>query len=490
MPRVKLPIAKGFNRDESLTVAAIDCVNLFPHIPQGKTVEDGVLFGVAGIEQVADTATNAFNRGGTSMAGIPYFVCGDKLYNVTYTTDVYGVRTYTANDVSGAETINGTARVHFSNNGIQLVIVAPDYSNQFNAWVYTVSGGLVQISDADFDGPVAGVDFSYGYFLFAKLNSNKWFHSDLRDGEAYIATDFTIAESDPDNIVAIKPLNGLVYVFGATTMEPYQNIQGGGFQFQTIPSAIQQKGCTAPHSIVEMNGNLIWIGAGVNEQPAIYASSGGLPEKLSSAAIDNLIYQGGIEALQNAYAIKWSERGHSFLSITVPSICTIVYDSTTGLWHERKSVDRFYQPQPWRVTSMVDAYSVRLVGDELSGIIGLMSENIFYEYGDEIRSYFTTEAVDNNGKPFSVVQAQLVMETGTNPIIGQGSAPVVRMSVSKDGGYTYSPEISRTMGSTGDYYSAISWPALGRYPRSVCFRFDISEPIKKVFARLEVEINA
>jgi hypothetical protein len=62
------------------------------------------------------------------------------------------------------------------------------------------------------------------------------------------------------------------------------------------------------------------------------------------------------------------------------------------------------------------------------------------------------------------------------------------MSVSKDGGITYSPEISRDMGSTGDYYSAISWPALGRYARSACFRFDISEPIKKVFAQLEVEI--
>jgi hypothetical protein len=490
MPRTKLPIAKGFNRDESLTVAAIDCVNLFPHILQGKTVDDGVLFGVAGIEQVADTAVNAFNRGGSAMAGIPYFVCGTKLYNVTYVTDIYGVRTYTANDVSGAETINGTARVHFSNNGVQLVIVAPDYANQFNAWVYTVAGGLVQITDADFDGPVAGVDFSYGYFLFPKINSNTWFHSDLRDGLAYVATDFTVAESDPDNIVVIKPLNGLVYVFGTSTMEPYQNIQGAGFQFQTIPSAIQQKGCTAPHSIVELNGNLMWIGAGVNEQPAIYASSGGLPEKLSSAAIDNLIYQGGITQLQNAYAIKWAERGHSFVSITVPSVCTIVYDAVTGLWHERKSVDRFYQPQPWRVTSMVDAYSVRLVGDELSGVIGLMSEDIFYEYDAEIRSYFTTEAVDNTGRPFSIAQVQLQMETGTNPVTGQGSAPVVRMSVSKDGGITYSPEISREMGSTGDYYSAISWPALGRYARSACFRFDISEPIKKVFARLEVEIGA
>lgn len=234
----------------------------------------------------------------------------------------------------------------------------------------------------------------------------------------------------------------------------------------------------------------MWIGAGLNEQPAIYASSGGLPEKISPASVDNYIYSGGIEALQNAYAIKWGERGHYFVSFTVPNVCTIVYDATTGIWHERKSVDRFQQFQPWRVTSMLDAYSVRLVGDELTGMIGLMSEDTFYEYDDEIRSYFTTEAIDNGGRPFSINQVQLVMETGFNPVVGQGSNPVVRMSVSRDGGITYSPEISRTLGITGSYYSPISWPMLGRFNRSACFRFDMSEPIKRVFARLEVEINA
>jgi len=82
------------------------------------------------------------------------------------------------------------------------------------------------------------------------------------------------------------------------------------------------------------------------------------------------------------------------------------------------------------------------------------------------------------------------METGFNPVMGQGSNPVVRMSVSRDGGITYSPEISRTLGITGSYYSPISWSMLGRFNRSACFRFDMSEPIKRVFAKLEVEISA
>ena len=131
-----------------------------------------------------------------------------------------------------------------------------------------------------------------------------------------------------------------------------------------------------------------------------------------------------------------------------------------------------------------------LVGDELSGKIGLLSDELYYEYGEEIRRYFTTPTIDNGGKPFSVYQLELVAESGTNPISGQGSAPVVRLSVSYDGGQTYSPEISRFMGAIGQYRYPISWPSLGRFSRSACFRFDISEPIKIAFVKLEAEIGA
>lgn len=491
MPRTNLAIAEGFYRDESLAISARDCVNLYPHIPEGVAVTAGALIGTAGIEQVCNTAVNAFNRGGYTLQEVPYFVNGNKLYKVTYTTDGLGDRTYTATDVSGAESIEGTGLVHIASNGEQLVIVAPDYDNQFNMWIYTDAGGLVQVSDLDFDGPVYGVEYTYGFFAFPKKNSNKWFISDLRDGSSYIATDFASAESDPDPISAIAALNGLVYVFGSRTFEPNQIITGtAAFPFETITTGVQQKGCLAPHSLIEVNGSLLWIGAGENERPSIYASNGGAPERISTPSIDTLIYSGGIDAVKSAYVIRWAERGHVFVSFTVPGVCTIVFDPTTQKWHQRKSLDRFLNEQPWRVTCMVDAYSVLLVGDELSGVIGRMGEDIFYEYGEEIRRYFTTPDIHNNGRPFSVYQLQILMETGTAPITGQGSDPIVRMAVSNDGGRSYTPFISRNMGKIGEYYSPIAWPALGRYARSASFKFHISEPIKVVFVKAEIEIGA
>lgn len=488
--RQQIPIAQGFYVDESRAIAAQECVNLYPHIPATKTITDAGLIGTSGIGQVAFTAVNAFNRGGHVMAEIAYTINANKLYKITYTTDSFGVRTYTATDVSGAETIDGSEFVMTADNGTQLCIIAPDLSGQFNAWIYTEAGGLVQVTDADFDGPVSSVCYFDGYFVFNKKDSNKFFISDLRDGFSYNALDFGSGESDPDNNVIIKPLDGLLYVFGNHTYEQWQDVGGIGFPFQRTSNGNQMKGCYAPLSMTYFNESLIWIGSSYNEKPAIWATQGADSQKLSTPAIDYLLNSGGLEPLRKAYAIRWAERGHNFVAFTVPGVCTVVFDATTNLWHTKQSLDRFKSPQPWRATCLLNAYSTYLVGDELTGNIGEYNEKIYYEYDDEIRRYFTTPAIDNQGKPFSVYAIELFCDTGNVPVSGQGSVPIIRMSVSKDNGNTYSPEISRTMGLTGEYSAVTNWSRLGRYRKPVIFKWAISEPIKVAIVKAEAELGA
>jgi len=491
MPRIPVPVGTGYYVDESIAISGRDCVNFRPHIPESQTLTDSCLIGTGGVEQKTLTEVGAYNRGGYDLDEQAYFVNGQRLYRVDYTEDGFGNRTYTNIDVSGGVLILGTALVSMSANDDQLCIVAPDYDNQFNMWLYTVADGLVQVSDPDFDGPVLNTSFSDGYFIFPKKNSNKWFISDLRDGSSYIATDFASAESDPDNIVVIKPLRGLVFVFGVKTLEPYQNQpSGAGFPYERINSGIYNKGCAAPMSVVESDNALFFIGSGKRERPGVWATNGGQPIKVSTPSIDKLIFSGGIEQVKQAWAIQWGDKGDSFIQFTVPDVCTVVYSLSSKLWFRKQSVDSNLNPQPSRITSMVDAYSVLLVGDQLSGNIGIYSDETFYEYGQEIRSYFTTAPIDNNGDPFSIYAVELMMETGTVPIDGQGSDPVIRLSVSKDGGRTFSPEISRKVGKIGQYRNRIAWDSLGRFDRSAMLRFDISEPIKRVIVKLEVVIGS
>jgi len=481
MPRTTIPIAYGYYVDESPAVSVRECVNFYTHIPESQTITDAALFGVSGIEQIGEAGVNDFCRGMHTVGDRTFAVMGGSLWELTKPAD------FVFTDLG--HTIEGSSQVFTSDNGYQLIIVAPDYVDQHNAYIFDINTDTFsQISDGDFDGPVSGVDFSDGYFILPKKDSNKWFVSDLRDGLIYNALDFTSAESDPDPIVNNSALRGIVFVFGSQTFEQYQNVGGAGFPYQRINSGTYNKGCDAPKSMVEVNNMLVWIGSGVNEQPGIWATDGGPPQKISTASIDTIIFRGGIEPIRSAYVIKWAERGHSFVSFTVPGVCTLVYDFSTNLWHRRESINREGDRAPWRVNAMVGAFSTIVVGDAYTGKIGSYDKSVYYEYDDEIQGYFTIPQIDNGGKPFSVNQVQLVCQSGFVPQNGQGSDPIVRMSVSKDGGITYSPEISRKMGKIGEYQKTVTWPCLGRFQRSMTLRWDISEPINRVFVKGEIEI--
>lgn len=485
--RTPVPIAEGFYVDESLAIASRRCVNLYPHIPEGLTITDGGLYGVGGVEEIGDIEDDTLCRGGATLGDIPYVVYGEKLYRIDY--DVVS-GDFDHVDVSGEELIIGTERLFFADNGTQIVIVAPELDDQFNAWVYSVAGGLERISDVDFDGPVTDVRFSDGFFTFGKQDSNKWFISDLRDGTSYISTDFGAAEADPDSIIAHIAVQGKVYIFGTKTHEQFVPDGGVGFPYVRNNSGTYNKGCLAPHSLEEFSGMIVWIGGGENEQPGIWATNGGAPQKLSTPSIDNLINRAGRSVLRNAYTLVWSESGHFFAAFTVPTVGTVVYDQTTGKWHERESWDQFLLIQPWRVSVMLDAYDVTIVGDHISSKYGRYARDITSEYGNEIKAYFDLPAIDNGGKPFSVNQFELVVETGTVPISGPGSDPKVRFRISRDSGRTYAPPITRSLGRIGEYRKPISWPLLGRFPRAFCGRVEISTPIRRYFVKGELEIGS
>lgn len=485
--RLPFPIAQGFYVDESIPIAAQRCTNFHVHIPQTKTITEAALIGSAGIEFALDEFSTVPVRGLYAYGDSVYIIKSDGVYSITYTEDVYGNRTYTET-VMDSSVIYGDEPVIISDNGVQLMFVAPDYNNTLNAWAYNKDTTvLTQVSGIDFDGPVSYVTYLLGYFVFLKKDSNKFFCSDLRDGLSYNALDFANAESDPDNLVAAEPLNGVLYLFGSTTCEQWYapGDTGAGFPFVKATSGTIQKGCSAPRSLVEFNGSLFWIGAGKNEKPAIWTTNGGQPVKVSTPAIDVLINSGGATALSQAYQMNWSSRGHSFITFTVPNVCCVQYDASTGLWATRESkIDG--NVIPWRAASLVSAYDVQIVSDNIDGRIGIMDDETYTEYDENIASYFVAPAFDNNGKPFTINSVELMMETGTAPI---GATPEMRISVSSDGGRTFSPDISREMGETGDYERRLIWDQLGRYERTFILRGDIDEPIKKVIVKAEIDIS-
>ncbi len=489
---MRIPFGGEFYASESKPISSQECVNLYLYYPNTQTTSPESLLLPAGIT-LGTTAGSEANRGSHTFKGVPYFVQGSDLYSVQESIDGSGVRSYSSAKVNGSTAISGNERVTLRDNGAdgdQMVIIDPSSDEKFNAWIYDGSN-LTQISDTDFDGPVSTIDFIDGYFTFTKKDGQKVFISNLRDGSDYIATDFTEAEADPDNTVGQWVLNKQTwFIFGEETLQPYQNVGGAGFPFQTIEGGTHSVGLRSKFAIEEIAGQMIWLGGRDKESPRFWMSGGGQPVPISTAAIDIVIGSYSNTVLDQAFCWRYSQAGAEFVAFTFPTESTIVYEHTASvragrpIWHTRVSKDG-QNDAPCRISSVTYAFNRTLVGDTLSSNIGLLSETNYQEYGADIPRYFVTPFLGKDGMPFFIQSLEIVVESG----VGSDTDANVAMSFSTDGGRTFNNPITRTAGKIGEYNTRTIWNSLGRIARDICFRFDLYGPRKWVVRGLEANID-
>lgn len=488
----EIPLGGSFYKLDSLPVSAQECVNLYSHIPTAPAPSKKQLFIPAGIQLATTAGSDVFNRGAHVFNAKPYFVQGSQLYRVDVTYNGFGVASYSSVLVSGATMLPGSEQVIMSDNGEeggQMMIVLPALNTKFNAYIYTISGGLVAVADADFDGPVSDVNYIDGYFQFTKKNGQKFFISDLRDGSAYISTDFEAAEADPDYNVRSYVLRNQLYVFGQQTMQGFQNVGGAGFPFVYIQGSVQGRGLASIYAIIEDDDKLIFLGDGANESPAIYITNGASMEKISTVPIEQQISSYPENVIASCYAWNYSQAGAAFVAFTFPGQACFVFDFSTGEWHTRESIGVMGESIPCRISSVVEAYGVFLVGDIATNKIGVLSRTVYTEYGEEIPRRFVTPQFDNEGMPFFIDSIEVVSNTGNGLTTGQGSNPLVSMSISRNGGRTFGNPLERSAGMIGEYNQRIIWNQCGRVAREACMKFELAGAIPWAITKIEANFQ-
>ena len=485
MPVIQLPIANGFYMSDSLPISAQECTNFYPNIPQAPALSQETLLGTPGTVEIGNTGVVAdrkqANRGAHVMGAIPYFVNGGVLYRVNRSVNDKEVESF---DIEPLGDIAGEGRVSLADNGQQLCILSPGGAG------YIYDGSTLQeITDSDFraSGDPQHVVFIDGYFVFT-TDSKKFIVSALNDGLSYNALDFGTAEADPDDIVAPIVFRNQLFIGGSETLEAFQNIGGADFPFRRTGLFIQ-KGVDSPFSVVEANDSFMFIGGGKNESPAIWALSGNTASKVSTTAIDSILQRFTEAEIKESFAWSYAQKGAYFVAFSLPTT-TLVIDTITGRWHERKS--RFIPPSGIpvavrsRVNSLVSAYGRVLVGDGLDGRIGSLEPDVYTEYGNDIVRVIATQPFQNNMEALLVPSLELTMEAG----VGNADAknPIVRMDRSTDGGKTFSDDRSRPIGKVGDYGRRTIWRRNGRAARFEIFRFKLSDPVKPVIIQLTADI--
>lgn len=155
------------------------------------------------------------------------------------------------------------------------------------------------------------------------------------------ALNYALRTGTPDRAKQLGVINNLLWVFGEKSMEAWYNAGNAGFPFARVSGSTIGIGCLAAASVVKFFNTMLWLGADDRGYAQVYMLRGQSPVRVSNAAIESMIaaYSSQVN-LPYAKGIGYQEAGHTFYCLLLCNgsyQCSqmLVYDLTTGLWHER-----------------------------------------------------------------------------------------------------------------------------------------------------------
>lgn len=166
------------------------------------------------------------------------------------------------------------------------------------------------------------VTYHDGYFIVPNSNSSFWYLSNLNNGLHWnwSAGGGPVAGrilTKPTNAVAVLRAPGkgnLIYVFGKTVTEMWQNVGAQLFPYQRNSSVSIDYGCLSSTTIATMDNYVAFLGANEKSGPVIMISEGGGFTHLSTDGIDFKLADLVNPSLSYAFFFKID--GHVFYQIT------------------------------------------------------------------------------------------------------------------------------------------------------------------------------
>lgn len=350
--------------------------------------------------------------------------------------------------------ITGTRPVGLSENGVQIIIV-----NGVEGWTYDSALGLQKITDVDFY-PSVSVTFIDGFFVLTRRGTNQWFISDSYDGRSYDPLQFASAEAAPGFITTAISNLQFIYIFTSTHIEIWYNAGSAPFPFQRYAGGVLPYGCISPYSVVIQDG-AVWM---IGRDRRVYRIDGNQIRPVSNPYIERLLENEDDDDLALAEVFTYTTQGHKFINITlVGQRVTVVYDATTGKWHNRDSVDAgFNELGRWRARFAVRSHGRLLVGDAFTGLLGQLDWETFREYDNPMRGFVRSLNQHKDRKRVFCKRLELDMQFGTGTS-GLNADPDIRMRRSVDGGETFGGwQPPRSIGTMGEFKKRMRWLRQGQ----------------------------
>lgn len=339
-------------------------------------------------------------------------------------------------------------------NGIDIAV-----ADGYHVYVYDVSEG----SFTQIDVPAGnGITFLNGYLLSGgTLISRYVYASGGFDALTWDGLAFGSVETTPGNLLLPVSSRDVCLMMCDDAIEIWQYTgDGTKFPFALLPGPTARYGLAAIRSIADLGGVKVALLRSNNGQLIVGAISGyevaSLVERQPAVAAEWLSYESVSDAIGTSYSIG----EYNIYQISFPTANkTWAYESKTGIWVRLETNQSRYVGE-----LSVSVGNTVYISDRSDGELHQLDVDAVMD-GD---MPIFTEIISNPIKGYStfhvVPKVTLDVAVGTTPFLpgSDGYDPKITLSMSGDGGNTWKPSHTLSIGHQGEYQTRVTARRLGR----------------------------
>lgn len=400
MPQI--PFCGPTYNGRSVNIDATRSVNLYPEITGTQDNKTQLpMIGTPGTRQFATGLGANPCRVVHSFNNKIYTIVLDKLYSVD-TNGAYSPVLGILSTSSGRVTIRDNGLAQSGVGGDQLLIIDGTAGYIYNVITNTFStiasaaGWTNLLASSHYPQHAAYLD---GYFIVVNGTMSFWV-SNLYDGRTYnaLATAPVIATNDP--IVGVVGHRQQLFFLKQNSTEVWYNAgipTTTGSPFIRVSGAVFDYGCVSKWSIATGGPSMFFLATqkmgNAGESVGVAEVTEYQPQIVSTPAISYKISTS--TTLVNCFGYCYAEEGHVFYVLTNPDDdWTLVYDTTTKMWHERSSFCSDNTTVKRHVSNCYTYYNGKhYVGDYRSSSIYEMTSASFTDNGNTIWAFRTAQTM-------------------------------------------------------------------------------------------------
>lgn len=342
-----------------------------------------------------------------------------------------------------------------SGNGREIVVVADGAYYVYNK----TTGALEQVALTVFD-QASSVTMLDSYIILTERDGQRFCISALNEATVLDALDFAAAESASDKLVRAYADHSELWLFGETSIEIWQNTGNNDFPFQRVSGGRLERGCAYAGSVASDDNTVFWIG----NNRLVYRARGYTPEVISTPYVAKVLASLSKDA--NVSAFTYVFNNSTFYVIRLPDRPALVFDASTGLWHERSTNAEY---GPWFATDATAMNGKIYIG---TGVGQICTLGGLTDGGALLMREATSIPLSDQRRRFSLDEVQLHFRTGQTDI-GRDAMVAVQHSTN---GREWKPARWRSLGGVGEYDRLIRCSRMGM-GRQHQIRWRITDPI-------------